>query len=127
MMANDNGRSSFGFEENIVAALSYFLLGPIIYIMEQRSNFVRFHALQSTIGYVILLIFWVLVRFIGALSFLRWAPGILALIFVCVMILKAYDGEEYKIPIIGRIAFQTVYEKNDDIIAESKDDDEDSK
>ena len=75
-MEDHNGKSTFGLEENIVASAAYFLLGPILYIKEKQSDFVRFHALQSTLGYALLIIFWLFVRFVPALWFLKFAPGI---------------------------------------------------
>jgi uncharacterized membrane protein len=112
-MEDYNGRSSFGFEENLVAAASYFLIGPVVFFKERRSNFVRFHALQATLGFVALFAFWAAVKLIGALYVLKWAPGVLALVFVSLAMLKAYDGEEYKFPIIGRWAFQAVYDTDE--------------
>jgi uncharacterized membrane protein len=87
---------------------------------EQRSDYVRFHALQSTLGYAFLLIFWLAVKIIPFLYFLKLAPGILSLGFVTFMMLKAYDGEEFQLPIIGKMAFRTIYETRDDILAEAE-------
>lgn len=108
---DDEGKSSTGFEEGVVAAASYFcVLGLLFLIIEKRSNFVRFHAVQSTLGFGLLAVFWLCVKLIGALHSLAWAPGLLALVFAAYMMYRAYHGEEYKFPIIGNLAFNAVYE-----------------
>ena len=114
------GKSSFGFEENIVACASYLLVGPVIYLKEKHSNFVRFHALQSTLGYAALLVYWLIVKLVPFLFILSWSPGILALGFSAYMMLKAYDGEEYRLPLIGNLAYETVFETGEDILAEAE-------
>ncbi|HUV05595.1 MAG TPA: hypothetical protein VMX94_10865 [Armatimonadota bacterium] len=107
---DDYGKSSIGFEEGTVAAASYFcFLGLLILIIERRSNFVRFHAIQSTLGFGLLGILWLCVKCAG-LSSLAWLPGLLALAFALHMMYKAYHGEEYKFPLIGKLAFSAVYD-----------------
>jgi uncharacterized membrane protein len=109
---NDEGKSSLGFEEGEVAAASYFyLLGLLILILERRSNFVRFHALQSSLGFGILTILLLCVKWIEPLhAVLWWAPGLLMLSFAVYMMYHAYHGEEYKFPIIGKLAYSAIYE-----------------
>ena len=115
---DDYGKSSTGFEENIVAAASYFgILGIIILFIEKRSHFVKFHAVQSMLGFSMLLVFWLAVKWISALYFLVWAPGLIALFVSGFMMIKSYDGEEYKLPIIGNLAFSAIYETAEDLLA----------
>ena len=118
---DDYGKSSTGLEENVVAAASYFLaLGFIVLMIEKKSHFVRFHALQSTLAYSLLAIFWMAIEAVPSLHILSFAPGLLAL-FICVcMMIKSYDGEEYKLPLIGKLAFAAVYEtgpEREDLLA----------
>ena len=119
----DHGKSSLGIEEGIVAAGSYFpAVGLLMLIIERKSAFVKFHALQSTLGFAILLGFYYLVYNLSWLFFLRpWAPGLVCLAFTATMMMKAYYGEEYRLPIIGGLAFHAVYDTSDDLLA---DDDE---
>jgi uncharacterized membrane protein len=108
---DDQGQSSLGYEEGVVATVSYFgFLGVVILMLERKSNFVRFHALQSSIGFGMLAVYWLIVKWISSLEFLAWSPGLLALIFSIYMMIKAYHGEEYKVPIIGDLAFGAVYD-----------------
>ncbi len=112
---DDYGKSSTGFEENLVAAASYFgFLGLFILIIERRSTFVKFHAVQSSLGFGLLSVFWMLVKWIPSLYFLIWAPGLLMLIFAICMMIKSYDGEEHRLPIIGSLAFRIVYHTGPD-------------
>lgn len=126
-MDND-GKSSIGFEEGVVATASYFCFtGLILLMIERKSNFVRFHSVQSCLGFGLLAIYWLIVKWIGALYFLTWTPGLLALMFSCYMMIRAYHGEEYKFPVIGEIAFSAIYdtdhEAEDPLPASSASDD----
>jgi uncharacterized membrane protein len=113
------GKSSTGFDENLVAMACYIgFLGFIILFLEKRSNFVKFHALQSTIAFCVLGVFWLLVRSIGALSFMSWAPGLLILAMMLVMFVKTYNSEEYKLPIIGNTVFGAIYETREDLLVD---------
>lgn len=122
-MAED-GRSSTGFEEGEVAAISYFgFLGVLFLIIEKKSDFVRFHALQSTLGFSTLLVFWLCVKWIVSLQFMWWAPGMAALAFALFMMYHAYHGEEYKFPVIGKMAFNAIFDTEpepEDLLAPSQ-------
>ena len=101
-------KTSLGMEENIEGALAYILgwvTGIVFYLLEKDSKFVRFHAMQSIIVFLPLsVIAWILafIPFIGwIISSLIW---ILSLILWIVLMIKAYQGEMYKVPIAGDIA-----------------------
>jgi|YelNatPaOPRAMG01_1025707.scaffolds.fasta_scaffold03589_21 uncharacterized membrane protein len=103
-------KTSLDLEENIEGALCYVLgwiSGIILFLLEKESKFVRFHALQSIItflGLTIASIFfsiipffgWVISSLIGLLGFALWI----------VLMIKAYQGEMYTLPIAGDIAKQ---------------------
>jgi uncharacterized membrane protein len=93
-------KSSTGLEENVAALLSYvagWVTGLIFFLIEKDSQFVKFHAMQSII-------------FFGAcvvLSFIPWVNiviGLLALIMWIILMVKAYQGEKFKLPVIGDLA-----------------------
>lgn len=105
---NEENSSSLNIKENTAGLLAYlfgWVSGLILFLMEKKSAFVRFHALQSLILF-------------GGLSvagiILRWIPfigGILAAILGLatfaawiVGMLKAYQGEMFKFPVVGDIA-----------------------
>ena len=106
-----DGQSSLGVEESIVAAASYLgFLGVILFLLERRSNFVRFHAMQSTLAFGLLTCLWLIIKWTPALNhWFWWAPGGIAFVFGLVMMARAWYGEEHKLPIIGPIAFSAIY------------------
>ncbi|MEK6957680.1 MAG: DUF4870 domain-containing protein [archaeon] len=107
-MANaTTAKTSIGLEENVAGAVAY-LLGPItgiaLLLMEKDNKFIRFHAMQSTILFIgvivlniiltITIIGWILLPFVGLGALVLWI----------LMMYKAYSKEKYKLPIIGDMA-----------------------
>lgn len=106
-----DGRSSFGYEEGAVAALCYFLgLGFLVYFMEQKSHFVRFHALQSILGYSIIGGIWLCMKMTPALQLFTFIPSFMAITFTVLMMYRAHYGDEYQLPLIGSIAHRAVFD-----------------
>ncbi len=107
-------KTSLGLEENVEALLSYLLgwiTGIVFLLIEKDNEFVKFHAMQSTITFigftVINIILAVLSRIpsIGIIfGLINWAIGIIAIITWIVCMVKAYQGEKYKLPIVGDLA-----------------------
>jgi uncharacterized membrane protein len=101
-------KTSSGLEPNVAGLLCYlvgWITGLIFFLIEKENEFVRFHALQSIllsvaliiveiILWIIPIIGWVLVPILGIGIFILW-------IF---MMVKAYQGKKIKLPIIGKIA-----------------------
>ena len=102
-------KTSTGLDANLAAALSYlvgFVTGIAFLIVEKDNRFVRFHAMQSTIvfaGIVALDILVQIVPLLGALVVLFLIIPASAVIWL-VLMFKAYQGEEFKLPIVGQIA-----------------------
>ena len=101
-------KTSIGLEENIVGVLCYVLgwiTGIIFYIVENENKTVRFHAVQSIIVFLPLTIIVGIFQFI---PFIGWIIGgligILMLILWLILMLKAYQGEKFKLPLVGDIA-----------------------
>jgi uncharacterized membrane protein len=102
-------RSSTRLEANLAAALAYlggFITGLVFLAIEKESRYVRFHAMQSTV-----LFLGVLVLSIAVNSIVLLGPFLYAfLLFPAVVILwlvlmyKAYNGELFKLPIVGDFA-----------------------
>jgi len=105
-------KTSTGLEPNIAALLSYVLgwvSGIIIFILERENKFVRFHALQSILVFGTLNV---------ASAVLSWIPffgvffgvviSILAFILWIVLMVKAYQGEKFKILWAGDFAEKQV-------------------
>jgi uncharacterized membrane protein len=105
-------RSSTGLDANIAAALAYlgwFATGIVFLVIEKDSRFVKFHALQSTFFFlpvaVAQMVLWS-IPFVGwLLAFPIWIGSLIAWL---VLMLKAYQGERYKLPVVGDLAEQQV-------------------
>ncbi len=101
-------------EENVRAALSYvlgFVTGIVFYLIEKESDFVRFHAMQSIITFLGLTIIYYVVLFafpffIGPM--LAMLVSLLSLVVWIVCIIKAYQGQYFKLPFVGDIAEQQI-------------------
>ena len=96
--------------ENLMAAASYllgFITGIIFLLVEKQSQFVRFHAMQSTILFGAIFIANIALGFIPILG---WLLGLVlsfaAFILWIVLMWKAFQGEIYKVPFVGELAEQ---------------------
>jgi uncharacterized membrane protein len=102
-------KTSTGFDANVAAALSYlvgFVTGIIFLLVEKENKFVRFHAMQSTlvfIGIVAVDILLQIVPILGALIVIFVVIPASALLWLLLMY-KAYQGEEFKLPLVGQMA-----------------------
>lgn len=99
------GRTSMDIEENVEGALCYALFwvtGIIFLILEEKSDFVRFHAMQSIVVFLPLMI----VSFFFSMVFwpLGWIFSLLILALWLILMFKAYNGERFKLPVAGDIA-----------------------
>lgn len=94
----------------------FFVSGIVLYFVEENNKFVRFHAMQSIITFLPLSVLgWIFGIAGGSL----WLPSyggfivfsifgtliwILIIVLWLILMLKAYQGEMYKLPIAGDIA-----------------------
>jgi len=103
-------KTALGLERNISALLSYSLgwvSGLIVILLEKEDDFVRFHAMQSIVTFGALTIlsvaFGATFMFMGIFGSLINIAGIALWIMLMV---KAYQGEKYMLPVIGEMAEQ---------------------
>jgi uncharacterized membrane protein len=102
-------KTSTGLDANVAAALSYlvgFVTGLIFLLVEKENRFVRFHAMQSTLvfaGIVLVNILLNLVPFLGVLVGIFVVVPLSAVLWLLLMF-KAYQGEEFKLPLVGPMA-----------------------
>ena len=103
---------SSGLDENIAGLLCYIVgavTGIIFLIIEKENRFVRFHALQSIIAFVVIFVINIalsVIPIIGWMISLLMAP--LMLILWIFLMYKAYQGQMFKLPIVGNIAEKQV-------------------
>ena len=106
-------RTSTGLAANVAAAASYFLgfVTGLVFLLTERDNrFVRFHAMQSTLlflGIVVLDVLLQLVPILGALIVIFVVIPASATLWLILMF-KAYQGEEFSLPVVGRLAAERV-------------------
>jgi uncharacterized membrane protein len=123
-------KSAIGLDSNVAAALGYIIgiLGLINFIIDKENRFVRFHGIQSvlySVGVgvvftVVWIVLFILALILGSISSvlgsLMWVlNGLLFLAFFLAMFggliyaaYKAYQGEMFKLPIIGNFAEKIV-------------------
>ena len=109
-----------------VTGLSCYLLGwvtGIIFLVIDKRPYVRFHAVQSIVVFGGLSVHGILVRTITGAGFnglrrdgwklrprffLGWALygfiGLVALVFWLLLMVKAYNGERFQLPVAASIA-----------------------
>ncbi len=120
-------KSSTGLDENVAALLAYifgWLSGLIFFLIEKDSRLVRFHAMQSLllniVGIILFFVLWVaqiivlivagmigdvVGMLVSVVSMLIWAVfGIGMLIAVVMCLIKAFQSQYFKLPIIGNLA-----------------------
>ena len=103
----EKGRSSTGLEENVAGFFCYvlgFITGIVFLVVEKRSSFVRFHAMQSTITFLGLFVISAILGVIPILHLLVYPIWILSLILWLILMVKALRGERYLLPIVGKMA-----------------------
>jgi len=104
-MPEENKKTILGVTENLEALLCYALgwvSGVAFLIFEKENTLVRFHALQSLVTFGVFHIASFVVLLIPLLGiFLVPLIGLASLILWIVLMLKAYKGERYKLPIVG--------------------------
>jgi uncharacterized membrane protein len=100
--------SSTGLEPNVAGLLCYlggWISGIVFLVIEQKNKFVRFHALQSIVTFAALTVAGALLGWIPyAGSIFGTIIGILAFIVWVILMVKAYQGELYKVPLAGQVA-----------------------
>lgn len=105
-------RSGLGLPSNVTATLAYVfgaVSGIVLLMIERDDKFVRFHAWQSTLTFLLALLLSMLVSsfpVFGWLLNIAFTAGLVAL-WVLLMV-KAFAGEKFKLPYVGEIAEQQI-------------------
>ena len=99
-------KSSTGLEENVAGFLCYlfwFITGIIFLVVEKKSSFVKFHAMQSTITFLGISVILFILGWIPIINLLLIPLWILSLILWLLLMIKALRGERYSLPIVGKM------------------------
>ena len=98
-----------GLTENVAGMLAYVTIIPaiIFLVMEpyNRNRFVRFHSFQC----IFFALLWIVLNIVlGVIPILGWAMSglvsVAALLVWLLLLFKAYQGERFKLPVIGDMA-----------------------
>ena len=126
MSTSAPGPTKLGVAPNVGGLLCYapcgigLIVSVVAVVIEKENRFLRFHAFQSLLvhaaAFVAWIALWILVLILSAVATLLGLVGtVLMFVFgvgllglVIVMMIKAYNGEEYALPTIGEMARQWV-------------------
>lgn len=99
-------KTGTGLNKNTSGALAY-VLGPItgvIFLVIDKDPFVRFHAMQSIVVFVGLFVLQTVMGFTVILLPLVGLIWILQVVLWVLLIYKAWQGQEWEVPIAGKFA-----------------------
>jgi uncharacterized membrane protein len=106
-----------GLADNVAGALAYLTIIPaIVFLVIEPFNkrrFVRFHAFQCIFFWVAWTVFWIGLSIIAHIPFFGWATYLIwplislaGFVIWLILVLKAYQGKMFKLPVIGDMAEQ---------------------
>ena len=112
MEKKDLGKTSTGMQPNVEALLAYllgFISGIVFFLVEKENKFVRFHAMQSIVVFgflfivgfilpIVPVIGWILLPFFWIFELVLWI----------VLMIKAYNGEMFRLPVASQIAEKNI-------------------
>jgi len=123
MQNMSGGKTALGLDTNVGALLTYLpvcgislIYSIIVLVTEKENRLMRFHAFQSllllgvlVVGCVGITIISIVLAFVsstlsmlfGLLMWLVLLGVIGAMVFMCI---KAYQGEKFKLPVVGDMA-----------------------
>lgn len=101
--------STAGLTDNIAGMLAYVTIIPaIVFLLLEpynRNRFIRFHSFQCIFLCVVLVAIHIVLL---AVPIIGWAISIFvnlgSLVLWIVLLLKAYQGQKFKLPVIGDLA-----------------------
>ena len=104
-------KTSMNLEENIASMLCYigvWVTGLIFFLLEKENKTVKFHAMQSLLTFIgVFVVYFVIFFLTWFVPFMWWLSmlfGLLVFILWIILVIKAYQGGKFKLPIIGDIA-----------------------
>jgi len=102
-------------EPNIAGLLCYvawWITGLVFLLIEKDDDFIRFHAMQSIVTFGAITIVNILLYILWFIPGVGWIFGalfatilwILAVVLWIILMIKAYQGEKFKLPLLGDLA-----------------------
>lgn len=97
-----------GLQDNVAGLLCYFLIPAIIFLVMEpynRNKFIRFHAFQSIIYEIAWFVVAAVVGILPVINLLLLPLASLAFFIGWIIcLIKAFQGQMFKLPVIGAIA-----------------------
>jgi uncharacterized protein len=101
-------------EERMLAAILYVvslffpIIGPLVIwlLKKDESSFINYHGREYFnffISYSVYSVISGILIFLVVGIFLLWILGIMALVFTIIAAVKAYEGNEYRFPLVFRV------------------------
>ena len=117
--------TSSGLSDNVAGMLAYVTIIPAIVFLlidpYNKRRFVRYHAFQSIFFAIACMVASFALRIVGHMPVVRWTTLMLwpllwlaELVIWVICVLKAYQGQTFKLPVIGELAEQQAYTVPDD-------------
>jgi uncharacterized membrane protein len=98
------GKTSTGMQPEVEALLSYVLgiiSGIVIFLIEKENKYVRFHALQSIFISIALMVIQTVLAITVVGVLLIPFVGLVGLVLWVLLMIKSWQGERFKVPMIG--------------------------
>jgi uncharacterized membrane protein len=106
-----------GLTDNVAGALAYVTIIPAIVFLVlepfNKKRFVRFHSFQCLFFAAAWTVLWIGLSFLAHIPFLGWATvlvwplvSLAGFVIWLILVLKAYQGQMFKLPVIGDMAEQ---------------------
>jgi uncharacterized membrane protein len=73
----------------------------VFFLLETENKFVRFHAIQSILVFGVLNI---ALMVLGWIPVIGWALGVLWVVLLIILVIRAYQGVKFKLPLAGDFA-----------------------
>jgi len=107
-MPEEKSKTSTGLEPNVAGLLCYVLgwvSGLVFFLLEKDNKFVRFHAMQSIVTFGAINVAYLILFAIPIIGWVfGWILWVLSFVLWIILMIKAYQGQEYKLPWAGDFA-----------------------
>ncbi len=108
-----------GLADNVAGMLAYVtIIPPIIFLVLEpynKNRFIRFHSFQSIFFHVAWIVICVALSIVASIPVLGWLSlliwpliGLGGFVLWIILLMKAYQGQMFKFPVIGDLAEKQV-------------------
>jgi len=108
----EEAKTSTGMNQNVAGLLCYlagWVTGLIFFLIEKENRFVRFHAMQSIITFGGLSVLSIVLTWVPIIGWMLLPiVSIVWLILWVILMVKAYQGQLFKLPMIGDLAEKNI-------------------